>query len=384
MMRRAIKIGIDARMFSDNFTGIGRYNYELTKRLFHHTEIEFGGEIRPLKWVIFMNNPEFRQFNFPKHVKKVKVNAAHYSLSEQTKFLWMLRREKCDLVHFTHFNIPLGYKGDFIVTIHDTTISFFPGKKMNSPLRKWAYKKVITKAVESSKSIITVSQNTKKDVLRLFNVKPSKIQPIWISPSKEFRPSTKEEKAKVKKKFNLDSNFILYTGNWREHKNLVGLVKAFGMIKSDPTLKDWQLVITGKADPFYPEVKTTIKELNLEASVKLLGLVDFEDLVPLFGAARVYCCPSFYEGFGLPPLEAMQCMTPAVVSNVSSIPEVCRDAVLYFDPYDIKDMAQKIHKLVTEGALQKSLVKKGLDQIQNFSWHRCERETFQVYVKNIK
>ncbi len=440
-----MKIGIDARMFSDSFTGIGRYNFELTKRFFLPHEIlqirNFAeGEIisrgkppqsplqkgtQEIEWVIFMNEPEFSKFTFPPHVRKVLVNAPHYSFAEQVKFLRLLHREKCDLVHFTHFNLPIFYRGAFVVTIHDTTISFFPGKKMNSWWQRLAYRIVIRHAVHAAKRVITVSQNTSQDVQKLFGVPASKISVVPNGIGSEFRPDSDAEKQAVKKKFSLGEKFLLYTGNWREHKNLVGLLKAFAKIihsgtamapsrlqganmdshlqknvpensnspeseekkNSSVTPKTFselrgetrlQLVITGRPDPHYPEVQETISKLGLHDSVKLLGLVDFSDLVRLYGAASVYTFPSLYEGFGLPPLEAMSCGTPVAASRVSAIPEVCGEGALYFDPRDIDDMAKKILQLLTDDSLRQNLIANGKKQIQQFSWDTAAAETLKI------
>lgn len=375
MTPKKIKIGIDARMFSDAFTGIGRYNFELTKRLFEQTS--FKGQ--PLEWVIFLNDPQYSAFKFPAHVKKVLVNAGHYSLAEQLKFWWLLQKERCDLVHFSHFNLPLLYRRKFVVTIHDTTISFYPGKKMNVWWRKLAYKLVIGHAVKASKQIITVSAHTKKDVMKLFKTDFEKINPIHIAPSAEFKVVEDLEIKKLRLKYDLTNSFLLYTGNWREHKNLVGLIEAFAMLKAEARLKDLKLVITGKEDPHYPEVKETIARLGLTDFIKLVGLVSLDDLVGLFNAATLYVCPSFYEGFGLPPLEAMACATPVAVSNTASIPEVCGEAAVYFNPHDPADMASKISDLLKDSPKQELLKLKGLKHSQTFSWDRCADKTLEVY-----
>ncbi len=384
---KKLKVGIDARMFSDSFTGIGRYNFELTKRFFKSTPSSspsLGGE--NVEWVIFMNEPEYSKYNFPSHVKKILVKAPHYSFAEQVKFLRILNREKCDLVHFTHFNAPLLYRGKFITTIHDTTISFYPGKKMNSWWRKLAYNFVIKHAIGKARRIITVSENTKKDVEKLFSTPSSKIQTVWNGIGEEFHKVSDIEKETVKQKLGIGSQFILYTGNWREHKNLVRLIEAFKLIlekamKPDgpASLKDLQLVITGKPDPYYPEVNETIDQLGLKDSVKLVGLVGQEDLIRLYGAAEVYVFPSLYEGFGLPPLEAMQCETPVVASRISAIPEVCGDAVQYFNPKDIEDMSTQISKLLLHDDEKGDLIEKGRKQIEKFSWDRAANETLKIY-----
>lgn len=365
---KPIKIGIDARMFSDRFTGIGRYNFELTKRLFEQKDIE---------WVIFLNEPEYSQFEFPKHVKKVLVKAGHYSLAEQTRFLKLLWKEKCDLVHFTHFNLPIFYFRPFVVTIHDTTISFYPGKKMNVWYRKLGYQLVIRNAVLRAKKIITVSKNTKTDVIKLFKVKPEKIKPIWIAPASEFGPVSEKEKTRVREKFGLSDKFLLYTGNWREHKNLPRLIKAFAWVQAQQP--DLHLVITGKPDPYYPEVPENVKKLKLEESVHLVGLVDFADLKALMGAATLYVFPTLYEGFGLPPLEAMACETPVVASRIASVPEVCAEAVEYFNPNNVDDIAAVIATVLCSGSTQEYLIKQGLERVKMFSWDQCATDTLKVY-----
>ena len=374
---KKLKIGIDARMYSESF-GIGRYILEITKRMFL--------EKNDIEWVIFMNDPAFSKYKFPKNVRKVLVNAGHYSLAEQTSFAHILHKEKCDLVHFCNFNLPLLFRGKFVVTIHDTTINFFPGKKMNSWWRKAAYNMVMRNAVQNSAKIITVSQNTKNDVIRLFGNSKSreildkKIEPILIAPSDEFHPISDLEKVQIKKKYNLPPEYIIYTGNWREHKNLVGLLKSFAILrKSFPQL---ELVITGKEDPHYPEVLEISRDLELEGSVKFVGCVDFNDLKKLTAAAIVYVFPSFYEGFGMPPLEAMACKVPCAVSNTSAIPEVCGDAVLYFDPKNTEEMAQQITKLLNEPKSREILISKGLERVKMFDWEKVAEKTLTIY-KNL-
>ncbi len=370
-----MKIGIDARMYSESF-GIGRYILEITKRMFLKKN--------NIEWVMFMNNPAFNKYKFPKNVKKVLVNADHYSFAEQTSFAHILHKEQCDLVHFCNFNLPLLFRGKFVVTIHDTTISFFPGKKMNSWWRKAAYNLVMRNAVQNSAKIITVSENTKKDVIKLFGnyksreILKEKITPILIAPSAEFHPISDLEKVQIKKKYNLPPEYIIYTGNWREHKNLVGLLKSFAILKKDfPKLN---LVITGREDPHYPEVLEISRDLKLGEAVKFVGCVDFNDLKKLTAAATVYVFPSFYEGFGMPPLEAMACEVPCAVANTSAIPEVCGEAALYFNPRDEQDMAKKIAKLLNNPKSREILIKKGKNHVKNFSWDKVAEKTLEIYM----
>ncbi len=369
-----MKIGIDARMFSDAFTGIGRYNFELTKRFF---------AMKPdIEWVLFLNEPEFSQFEFPGNVKKVCVNASHYSFAEQTKFLFLLNKEKCDLVWFTHFNRPLFYFRSCVVTIHDTTLSFYPGKKMGQWWRKLAYKAVITIAVRTAKTVITVSRNTRNDVVKLFHISSQKVIPVWNGLSTDFHQCTEAEHGAVKAKFQLPKEFLLYTGVWREHKNLVRLLKAFYIVKKE--YPDVQLVITGKRDPHYPEVLETVRTLGLTESVRFVGLVKFSDLQKLYSAATAYVFPSLYEGFGLPPLESMAAGTPVIASNSSAIPEICGNAVEYFNPENEKEMAQKISLILGDDNRKKELMEKGFERIKEFGWEKSAEETLKILLEAVQ
>lgn len=374
---KKIRIGIDARMFSDNFTGIGRYTFELTKRLFEKKSADF-----LIEWVLFLNEPEFSQFEFPKNVKKVCVDAKHYSLAEQTKFLQILNREKCDLVHFTHFNVPLFYRRPYVVTVHDTTLSFYPGAG-TSFLKQLVYKIVIGNAIHSAKKIITVSKNTAKDVRKLFAPRRDKLIPIWNGLTDDFQPVSMAKQKKIREKFKLSDSFLLYTGVWREHKNIAGLFRAFAELRSKKSadFSDVDLVLTGNP---LPELLTLAQDLGIQKNIKALGKVPFDDLVGLMSAAKLFVFPSFYEGFGLPPLEAMKAETPVIVSNTSAMPEVCGEAAEYFDPNNLENMIEKIGGFFVDTKKQKSCVAAGKKQAAQFSWDTCADETWSVYTMLLK
>jgi glycosyltransferase involved in cell wall biosynthesis len=369
-----MKIGIDARMYSASFTGIGRYVYELTQHLF---ELNNDNE-----YVLFMNSPLYETFEPPNdRVRKVLVNARHYSWEEQVKFLKLLNKEKLDLMHFTHFNAPLLYRRPSVVTIHDLTLSFFPGKKMTSFIHRMAYHWVLSSVVKRSKHIIAVSKNTKNDLIKLLKTPDSKIEVIYEGVAKEFHQMEPPSIQPFLKTHGIIGEYLLYTGVWRSHKNLVNLLKAFALLLKKETFKG-QLVITGRDDPFYPEVKETIQALNLQGSVILAGLVPEKDLIALYNGARVYVLPSFYEGFGLSPLESMACGTPVAASNTSCIPEICGEKnARFFDPKNPEDMANTIFSIWNDDSLQAMLKTNGLSRVQDFSWKTMTETTLKVYNK---
>lgn len=366
-----MRIGIDCRMYSTAFTGIGRYVLELTENIFKMDKEN--------EYVLFFNNPEYHYFKQPhKNIKKVLADTPHYSLEEQIKFPRVLKKEKLDLMHFTHFNAPIFYNKPFIVTIHDLTLSLFPGQKMTALIHRFCYHLVLRHAVKRAKKIIAVSENTKNDLHKYLKIKPSKVEVVYEGVNPEFKKKKDYKFELIRRKYNIQKPFLLYTGVFRSHKNLVNLIKAFNILKRNYKL-DINLVITGREDRFYPEVKDTVESLDLGRDVILPGLVSEEDLVMLYNVAALYVFPSLYEGFGLPPLEAMQCGLPVACSNASCMPEICGDAVLYFDPHDINDMAEKIHKLYTDAQLQKKLISLGYKHVKKFSWEKMTEETIKIY-----
>jgi len=375
-----MKIGIDCRMFSSKFTGIGRYTYELLQNFIKLNEKEGS----PHNFVLFMNNPEYREFDAPKNVKKVLVNAKHYSFAEQTSFLLKLWKEKLDIVHFPHFNIPLLYRKPYIVTIHDLTLSIFPGQKMTKFYHRIAYNLVIKNAVKRAKKIIAVSENTKADIIKYLKVKDKKITVIYNGVSDNFKfLHDQTDINKTLKKYKITKQFFLYTGVWRNHKNLPRLIKAFHILKTKNHM-ELQLVITGKSDPHYPEVKNAVEKFRLEEDVIFPGMLNETELNHLYNGALTYVFPSFYEGFGLPPLEAMRCGTPVVASNSSSVPEICGiENAMFFDPYSAEDMVAKIMKLYTDPGLQAELIVRGLERSSKFSWETSAEKTYEIITESL-
>ncbi|MFA6992660.1 MAG: glycosyltransferase family 1 protein [Candidatus Gracilibacteria bacterium] len=371
-----MKIGIDCRIFSSKFTGIGRYTKELVDQLIKINDLE--NQKHTL--ILFFNQPEYEKFATQNsNVKKVLVNAKHYSFAEQTKFLKILNKEKLDIIHFPHFNVPFFYRRPYTVTIHDLTLSFFPGQKMTRFYHRLFYNLIIKNAVKRAKTVVAVSQNTKNDIIKHLKIKEQKIKVIHNGVNSNFKLIADQSiLSKTLSKFNIKKDFLLYTGVWRSHKNLSRLIEAFAIIRNKKNL-DLNLVITGNKDPYYPEVTKTIKSLNLEKNVITPGLVSEEDLINLYNAASIYVFPSLYEGFGIPPLEAMKCGTPVAASNTASIPEICGEKnAVFFDPYNTEDIAEKITTLYKDKDLQKELIERGFAHIRDFSWEKMGKEIYKI------
>ncbi len=372
MSEKTYKIGIDARSY--NWTGIGRYLRNLVREL---VVLDTKNE-----YTLFLDKEGYESFQTPnERIKKVLADIPHYSLSEQIKLPRFLKKEKFDLVHFPHFNMPLTYKDPFVVTIHDLTLSFFPGQKMTSLAHRVAYQSTIRHACKKAKHIIAVSKNTKKDLQQLLKISDEKISVIYEAVESD-RYNTQVAPAKieeVKKKYNIRKPYLMYIGVWRNHKNILGMLSGFAKILERGL--DYQLVMTGKPDPHYPEVMQKIKELGIEKNVVLAGFVPEEELPVFLQGCDLFVFPSFYEGFGLPPLEAMATGCPVVASNTSCMPEILGDAAEYFDPYEPEDIARALEKVLRNRALSEELRRKGLERVKRFSWQAMAKSTLEVYKK---
>lgn len=366
------RIGIDARMYSTKFTGIGRYNAELIQHLIKGDKEN--------TYVLFMNEPEFSGTIFEAdNVEKILVGARHYSINEQTVFLKKIQEAKVDLMHFTHFNNPILYQGKQVVTIHDLTLSFFPGKKMTSFIHRLGYNLSIRSVTRKASKIIAISQNTAKDLVSILGVPKEKIKLIYEGASDTFyNINDKKRLEQTRTKYALHKPFFIYAGVWRDHKNVLGMIKAFHLLRREGL--DMDLVITGRKDNTYIEVPRLVEKLGISEHVHFVGLVPEEELVDLYNLANTYVFPSFYEGFGLPALEAYAVGLPVAASNTSCLPEICGKGARYFDPYSIEDMASTMKEVATNEKLRKELTQAGEKELQRFSWEKMGKETHDLYM----
>ncbi|MCK5332350.1 glycosyltransferase family 4 protein [Candidatus Parcubacteria bacterium] len=377
MTNKSKKIGIDARMYGYAQTGIGNYIRHLLEYLFRVDKKN--------EYVIFLMPEEYDDFVLPnERVRKVKVSAKWYGWKEQFLFPFQLYKEKLDLMHFTHFNSPILYFKKSIVTIHDVTPFFFPGHKMKSLIRRIGFRAVFFSSVKKATRVIAVSKNTKNDIVKYFKINETKIEVVYEGADEQFRVINDDEKIKkFQEKYHITKPYIFYTGVWRNHKNLVGLIRAFEILKNKHKL-NYQLVLGGKEDPYYPEVRETWEDLRLGDDIIRPGFIDQEDIPLFYNFAKAFVIPSFYEGFGLIGLEAMACGTPVASSNTTSLPEVLGEAAVYFDPKNSEEMAEKIRLVLTNEKLYNELREKGFKQLKKYNWEKMVIETMEIYESILK
>ena len=334
------------------------------------------------------------------------LDIKHYSIGEQTKLQKYLKEEKFDLVHFTQFNHPVRYRGKYVITIQDLTLIGHLHRQ--NILKRLAFKAVMKSAAINSIKIIAISKTTMKDVIDYYNVPKDKFSIIYhgvdhINYNMNVK-SRVSEIDKFKTKYNIADDYILYTGMWKRHKNILRMMQAFLLYRTENPDSKIQLVLVGKIDKKEPEVIKEIERINQELAVSsqqpavkneincqpptanckpiiTTGFIEEEELPLAYAGAFVYCIPSLSEGFGWPPLEAMACGTPVISSRESCMPEILGDAPLYFDAYKVEDIAEKLNIIISDKDLRKNLIKKGLLQVKKYNWEECAKQTFEVYRK---
>ncbi|MDD3887374.1 MAG: glycosyltransferase family 1 protein [Patescibacteria group bacterium] len=372
-----MRIAIDARFFGPFGKGLGRYTEKLIKYL---EKVDQKND-----YTIFLRKENFDYYKVEnKNFKKALADFKWYTLNEQINMPKVLKKGNFDLVHFPHFNVPLLYKGNFVVTVHDLILLDFPTKRATTlgpikyALKNMAYKKVISSAVRKCKKVITVSKYTKKRLIEHFNLDDEKIVVTYESCEKN-NPEIESTNKDFLKLHKIEKPYLLYVGNAYPHKNLERLLKVFKKLRKNNF--DYQLVLVGKKDYFYQRLQSLARELGLldSGEVVFFGFAKDSELAGLYQNASLYVFPSFIEGFGLPPLEAMSYGLPVVTAKTSCLPEILGEAAKYFDPKNDDDIANVILKVLNDNVLKEEMKKLGLVQVKKYSWERCAKETLDVY-----
>jgi glycosyltransferase involved in cell wall biosynthesis len=237
----------------------------------------------------------------------------------------------------------------------------------------------ITGAARRATRVLTVSESSKRDILRFVDIKPEKIDVIYNAYDERFsQPPNEEDLDRVRERYQLQDQFVLYAGNVKPHKNLERLIEAFEIVRQRG-LDKLKLVMIGDDISRYAVLRRAVHKHQLHKYVRFLGYMPEETLAAMYRLAGVFVFPSLYEGFGLPPLEAMASGTPVVISNVSSLPEVAGNAALLVDPLDPGVIADGIYRVLTDDSLRRDLQRKGLERARQFSWEQSVRRVRQIY-----
>lgn len=366
-----LHIGLNAHLLSlaPTYRGAGIHWY------IHNLLLNLALTAQENRYTVFLNDRRF-----PPHPALILKTSRLPTAQPLVRIGWeqlvqpfVLWQEKIDLLHSLAFVTPLISPCPAVVTIYDLSFILFPrsfryGRRL--------YLALFTRlSARKARRIITISESTKRDVVRWWDVPPEKIDVVYCGVDRAFHPLPEKEVAFFRQKRGLPERFILFVGTIEPRKNVARLIEAYSLL-GDRHIK---LVIGGARGWLYKEVFFRLEELGLTGDVLFPGYIPYEELPLWYNAAELFVYPSLYEGFGLPPLEAMACGTPVITSNVSSLPEVVGEAGLAVDPTDSKGLAEAIHQVLGDETLRQSMRERGLSRAGRFSWAQTARATVEVY-----
>jgi glycosyltransferase involved in cell wall biosynthesis len=366
-----MKIGIDATSLCRKITGIEYYTLNLVKNILKmNTKNEF--------LILFRKkiHPEINDLNSKAKFLICPIN--NQVFCEQIWIPYIAIKEKVDFMHFPAFPPGLLYFGRCVFTIFDAIVWKYPetltwkGKGYMRPL-------TMLGAIKAKK-IITISENAKRDIVQYAHIPNEKVINAGISIKEIFKPYHNRKKfSKIIKKFNLQTKFILSVGTIGPRKNIITLFKAIKIISNKNKIPDYKLVLVGRKASGSNVILKYIIDLGLAKKVIVTGYISEEELLGLYNLADVFVCPSIYEGFGLPVLEAMACGTPVITSNTSSLPEVVNDAAILIEPLNEHQLADAIYNVLSDNKLRAELIAKGFNRVKKFSWKETSNKVIEIY-----
>jgi len=378
-----MRIGIDARMLSQGF-GLARYTEQLVKELL---KSDIDHEI-----VLFVRKENLNKVKKLKKIEEIGIKNLQikiviadipwYSIKEQIKLPFIIKKENLDVIHFPHWNIPYFCSTPFIVTIHDLIMFHYKRREATThgPIMYWikdvAHRILIKRITKKAKHIITTTEFTKQDIIKTLSVAPDKMTTIYQAPF--VGESGTDNWEDVLGRFNLNLPYALFVGHAYPHKNIKGLLKAWKRFGDEYGTSDYQLLLVGKKNIFWEKILES-QEMKECKNVVYTGFVDDKTLNTLYNQSSLYVHPSLYEGFGLPPLEALKHGVPVVSSNRSCLPEILGEAAIYIDPENADQFAESIYKGLTDEDVRYVLKQKGKEELKRYSWKKFIKQTVDTY-----
>lgn len=364
-----MRIAIEANPMAIRKGGIGYYTQNLVEHLLKRD--------RENEYILFYFNLSLKQrknlpaFDFSK-------NYSNFVFPKQALRFGLQALKKPDVVHGTSYRLFAEGKKGSVVTVHDLGFMRFP-----QFVRKFGSGKMVRRvqhALENASAVLTVSENSKRDIMEYFHVPEERIVVTYEGINEKF---TQKPDAlvvdSVREKFHIAKCYILFVGTLEPRKNIPSLVNAYAEAK--PLHGDFQLVLAGGLGWVYDEIFDAIEKSGVKENIILTQYISWEELHALYHGASLFVFPSFYEGFGLPPLEAMACGVPVITSNVSSLPEVVGDAAALVDPADEEQLTHSMENVLSDASLRHDLVQKGFERAKLFSWEKTAEQTLNLYEK---
>lgn len=348
-----MRVALDGMPLASELTGVGHYTFELA---------------RSLKLVA--PDDEFTL------VSPQSPNARHTQRWWSLGLPLYLIRSPFDLFHGTNYEIPIWSKLPSVVTIHDLSLFFHPEAHEKRLVRRARWRMPLMARLATK--IITPTLSVKNEVVEKFGLNPDKVAVTHEAPRATFRRREGAEVVQLLQRLGIHENFILFVGTVEPRKNLHRLVEAFDQVLRTTSLSP-QLVIAGGRGWLMDDFASAIKQRGLDDHVCLTGYLEDEDLCALYSSCRVFVYPSLYEGFGLPPLEAIACGAPVIASGIAAITETLESAARFVDPRDVDDLAKAMVEMLTDETMREHFARAGAERVKGFTWEQTARETLEVY-----
>ncbi len=372
----SVKIAIDIRRIGD--FGVGTYIRNVVRtlgRLDHENEYVLMGtpgrihDMGPLQ-------PNFSHIECPDN---------DYSPASYFEFHSALKKQRANVLHVPHlFWIPQGIPCPYVVTVHDL-LDYLYRSNSASPAKRFAHFYFSKRVLNRAARIFAVSKFSKADTVRLFGVPESKIEVVYNAIDDRFRQghATAADKLMIAERYQVNYPFVLYAGRISPHKNVVRIIEAFSLLKSElakeDAYPDLKLIIIGDEVSRHPDLRRAVVKGRVQQDVRFLGFVPIDILRIFYDAAKVFLFPSLYEGFGLPPLEAMSHGTPVITSNTSSLPEVVGNAAVLVNPENVFEIQRALLRVLLDQPLREKLKTRGEEQARKFSWESSVSRMLEVF-----
>jgi glycosyltransferase involved in cell wall biosynthesis len=373
-----VQVAIDIRRISD--FGVGTYIRNIVRAL---------GRLDRRNQYIMVGPPsKMRDIGpLPANFRSISLTAPELSIRGYMEFRSIVRRLGCDLVHIPHlFWVPQALPCPYVVTAHDVLEHMYRAREKSNS-RRWLHFHMTRRVLSQAARIFAVSNFTKKDVETLFEIAPGKIEVIYNAIDERFRQghASDADRQFIAERYQVNYPFLLYAGRISPHKNVGRIIEAFSALRAELEKEgkypDLKLIIIGDELSRQPELRRTVVRSAVQNDVRFLGFVPIDVLRIFYDQAKVFVFPSLYEGFGLPPLEAMSLGTPVVTSNTSSLPEVVGQAAVLVNPENVFEIMRALHRVLLDQPLREKLKQRGYEQTARFSWESTAARMLEVYTE---
>jgi glycosyltransferase involved in cell wall biosynthesis len=373
-----VKVAIDIRRMTD--FGVGTYTRNVVRAL---SRLD-----RESKYILIGSPQKVTEIGpLPPNFQTVPLLEPDTTAKGYFQFRAVLRQMDCDLVHIPHlFGIPRGLPCPYVVTVHDV-LEHMARANGRSGLRRLLHFQLTRRVLKEAERIFAVSKFTKGEIEKLFGIAPAHIEVVYNAIDERFLHghATEADRQFLAERYQVTYPFLLYAGRISPHKNVVRIIEAFSALKAEldkearyPGLK---LVIIGDELSKHPDLRRTVIRGGVQNDVRFLGFIPIDVLRVFYDAAKIFVFPSLYEGFGLPPLEAMAHGTPVLASNTSSLPEVVGNAAVLVNPENVFEIMRALHRVLTDQNLREKLKRRCYEQAKKFSWEDSARQILAVYTE---